>query len=76
LGNVYVADTNNHRIQKFAVKNNHESSVPPVATFTSNVTEGYAPLDVQFTDISENATGWNWHFGDGTNAASQNPSHI
>ena len=39
--------------------------VLPVANFSSNVTRGYAPLSVQFTDSSENATGWNWDFGDG-----------
>ena len=33
------------------------SLVLPVANFSSDVTEGYAPLTVQFTDLSENATG-------------------
>jgi PKD repeat protein len=28
----------------------------PVANFTSNITEGYAPLDVQFTNLSTDAT--------------------
>jgi PKD repeat protein len=39
----------------------------PTASFTSNVTSGSAPLDVQFTDSSLNATWWNWDFGDETN---------
>ncbi len=47
----------------------------PVASFTSNVTNGTAPLSVQFTDLSENATGWNWDFGDGVNSTEQNPKH-
>ena len=34
------------------------------------------PLLVQFTDLSENATGWNWDFGDGANSTEQNPMHI
>jgi len=37
----------------------------PIASFTSNVTEGLNPLDVQFTDTSANfPTMWNWSFGD------------
>ncbi len=49
--------------------------VLPVANFSSNVTSGYAPLSVQFTDLSKNATGWNWNFGDGANSTEQNPIH-
>ena len=49
--------------------------VSPVANFNSNVTGGYAPLAVQFTDLSKNATGWKWNFGDGTNSTQQSPVH-
>ncbi|WP_011308636.1 PKD domain-containing protein [Methanosarcina barkeri] len=56
-----------------------KSSTPtepaPVADFTADVTSGTAPLSVQFTDLSENATEWNWDFGDGTNSAEQDPVH-
>ena len=49
----------------------------PVANFTSNVTEGYAPLTVQFNDTSINSPAqWNWDFGDGTNSTEQNPVHV
>lgn len=34
----------------------------PVANFTSSVTNGQAPLSVQFTDTSENATERTWDF--------------
>jgi YVTN family beta-propeller protein/beta propeller repeat protein len=47
----------------------------PVADFTSNVTHGYPPLSIQFTDLSQNATGWNWDFGDGCNSTQRNPVH-
>jgi PKD repeat protein len=47
-----------------------------VANFSSNVTKGYAPLSVQFNDLSENATEWNWDFRDGENSADKNPVHI
>ncbi|AKB36589.1 hypothetical protein MSSAC_1999 [Methanosarcina siciliae C2J] len=50
-------------------------SVFPVANFSSNVSEGFEPLSVQFTDSSENATGWNWDFGDGAVSNEQNPVH-
>jgi PKD repeat protein len=40
----------------------------PVANFTANKTTGYAPLSVQFTDLSTgNPTSWKWDFEtDGT----------
>src|SRR5664280_2207160 len=50
--------------------------VYPVANFNTNVTSGYAPLSVQFNDLSENANAWNWDFGDGVNSTDQNPTHI
>jgi YVTN family beta-propeller protein len=34
----------------------------PVANFNSNITSGYAPLDIQFYDSSRNVKGWNWTF--------------
>ena len=50
--------------------------IKPVANFTSNVTSGYAPLTVAFTDKSKNnPTSWKWNFGDGTNSTLQNPTH-
>jgi PKD repeat protein len=50
-------------------------SVPPVADFTTNVSEGYAPLTVQFNDKSENTISFNWEFGDGTTSTDKNPIH-
>jgi YVTN family beta-propeller protein len=49
--------------------------VLPVANFSSNVTKGYAPISIQFTDFSKNSTEWNWDFGDGNNSTEQNPVH-
>ncbi|WP_292387354.1 PKD domain-containing protein [Methanosarcina sp. UBA5] len=40
-----------------------EFPVMPKAVFTSNVTVGYAPLTVEFTDISENASSLLWSLG-------------
>jgi YVTN family beta-propeller protein/parallel beta-helix repeat protein len=49
--------------------------VLPVANFSSNVTEGYLPLSVQFIDQSVNATEWKWDFGDGVTSTEENPIH-
>ena len=51
--------------------------IPPVASFSSNVTSGNAPLNIAFTDTSTGSpTAWNWSFGDGTaNSTVQNPTH-
>ena len=47
----------------------------PIADFSANITSGYAPLSVQFTDLSENATEWDWDFGDEATSIEQNPVH-
>jgi len=47
----------------------------PFANFSSNLTSGYAPLSVQFTDLSRNVDRWNWDFGDGSISNQQNPAH-
>jgi PGF-pre-PGF domain-containing protein len=50
----------------------------PVANFSSNVTEGYAPLTVQFNDLSQRATSRVWDFnGDGqTDSSDINPAYV
>jgi len=52
-----------------------QPKIYPIANFSSNVTSGYAPLSVQFNDLSENATGWNWDFGDGATSFEKDPTH-
>jgi uncharacterized repeat protein (TIGR01451 family) len=56
----------------------NDPNVPPilpVANFSTDVSSGYAPLSVQFTDLFENATGWSWDFGDGAISADRYPIH-
>jgi len=52
---------------------------PPEADFTADITNGYVPLMVNFTDLSVQGTGvideWYWDFGDGNNSFLQNPSN-
>ncbi|HWR24730.1 MAG TPA: PGF-pre-PGF domain-containing protein, partial [Methanosarcina sp.] len=47
---------------KFATITVSEEPELPVADFETNVSEGYAPLSVRFTDCSVHATGVNWDF--------------
>lgn len=45
------------------------------SNFTSTVITGIYPMQLQFTDLSTNATSWLWNFGDGNTSTLQNPSH-
>jgi PKD repeat protein len=48
----------------------------PVADFQVNITSGFVPLTVQFSDRSSgNPTAWLWDFGDGSTSTEQNPTH-
>ncbi len=52
------------------------SAAPPVADFSAEPTNGYAPLPVQFTDLSSNAPfSWDWSFGDGGTSTAQHPNY-
>ncbi|MFA5397341.1 MAG: PEGA domain-containing protein, partial [Methanogenium sp.] len=52
-------------------------NVAPITNFTATPLVGYAPLAVNFTDISTGSpTEWLWNFGDGQNATVQHPVHI
>ncbi len=52
----------------------------PLASFSTDTTEGLVPLTVQFTDNSLPRAGqiteWFWDFGDGITSTIQNPSHL
>lgn len=55
-------------------------SFPPTVDFIADVVSGYAPLQVNFTDLSVAGSGiitnWLWDFGDGYTSIEQNPQHI
>ena len=54
----------------------HIPSTKPVASFIAVPRAGPAPLVVQFTDTSLDATSWSWNFGDGSpQSVAKNPSH-
>lgn len=56
------------------------SDVIPAVDFSGDLTEGYTPLDVQFTDLSPNGSAqilsWYWNFGDGNSSTEQHPLHV
>lgn len=48
----------------------------PTASFTPDITSGFAPQAVNFTNLSSStATVFTWTFGDGNNSSSTNPSN-
>ena len=50
---------------------------PPIADFTADVTSGFLPLTVNFTDLSlDSVNTWDWDFGDGNTSNIQHPQHI
>ena len=72
-GNVYIADSDNKRIQVFSQR----GEPLPKASFSSNTTSGHIPLTVQFYDTSTgNPIAWFWTFGDGNTSTEQHPVHI
>ncbi len=56
-----------------------EEVTGPTADFIGDPTNGNAPLDVQFTDLStpgnDPIISWVWDFGDGTTSNAQHPNH-
>ncbi|HIA05652.1 MAG TPA: PKD domain-containing protein [Flavobacteriales bacterium] len=50
-------------------------TVTSCATVIASFTYSDSALAVDFTDLSVNADSWSWNFGDGFNAATQNPMH-
>ena len=54
-----------------------DSSDNVSAEFSANVTNGYAPLSVNFNDMSSGEIiSWNWSFGDQTFSSEPFPSHL
>jgi PGF-pre-PGF domain-containing protein len=49
---------------------------PAIANFNSNVTEGYAPLAVQFSDTSQNAISRVWDFNNDGKTDSSDPAPV
>lgn len=48
----------------------------PVASFTVSASQGCAPLNVLFTNTSQNAVSYVWNFGNGNSSSQVNPSNV
>jgi len=48
----------------------------PVADFSFNGADGFAPRTVTFTNKSQNAVSYLWDFGDGQSSSDMNPAHL
>jgi len=48
----------------------------PVASFTTNVSSGCAPLNIYFTNTSSQANSYYWNFGNGNTSTLPNPSMV
>jgi PGF-pre-PGF domain-containing protein len=59
--------------QEIIVQGNQQGKILPEADFDVDTSNG---LNVQFTDLSQNANSSNWNFGDGTNSTEYSPMHI
>lgn len=47
-----------------------------IPDFSMTPMSGCEPLQIQFTDLSQGAVSWEYHFGDGTTLSGQNVSHV
>ena len=70
-----VLSTADQSVSVLVTYKTYDSTLSPTASFTAAPMSGPAPLDVQFTDTSSNATSWAWTFGDGGTSTAQNPLH-
>lgn len=66
--------------QVIVVGGGSEPNTPPVARFTKNVTEGTAPLAIQFdasgsSDSDGSIVRYDWNFSNGATATGQKPSY-
>jgi len=86
--NTTAEDTGEHKIKATATDDGDGTKdaeitvtiilplVPPEAQFEATPLTGDIPLEVFFTDLSQNnPESWQWDFGDGENSTEQNPIH-
>lgn len=78
VGGVYTitltakSDAGTNKITKI-INILNEVKKMPVADFSFSGVNLRAPIQVSFTNLSENATSYNWDFGNGTNSTANSP---
>ena len=66
-----------HKSNDTIFRNVQVNDLPVSSSFTADKTNSCAaPLTVQFTNNSQNATSYLWDFGDGNTSTAENPSHV
>ncbi len=58
------------------IKQQYIHVMGPQTELTASAYEGCQPFTVNFTDLSINASGWMWSFGDGYTSTDRNPVHV
>lgn len=64
----------------YRLSNGLHNSGAPKLQYSADVTNGLAPVTVQFSSPATDSNGnsivnWSWNFGDGSSSTSQSPSH-
>jgi glucose/arabinose dehydrogenase len=77
-GNLYYISIGAQLVKR--IRYTGTANRPPVAAASANPTNGYAPLNVNFSsdgtsDPDGDTLTYSWNFGDGTTNASANPTH-
>lgn len=75
-GHAEEKDTGSGEPGENAIPAAKENMVASSIGFISSVSSGCAPLAVDFTNTSENATGFRWSFGDGGSSTEKDPSYV
>jgi len=57
-------------------KKDEKTSTTPVAKFSISGYEAPSPCTITFINVSENATSYQWSFGDGGTSVQSNPTHV
>lgn len=72
-GNISLTITDLNGCTASVSKTNIDEFVPVIS---ASSVQGCETLQVNFTDQSNGAVSWEWHFGDGSVSTLQNPSHF
>ena len=57
-------------------KSSNPVSDKPIAKFSISGYENATPCTITFINVSTNATGYQWNFGDGFTSTQSNPTHV
>ncbi|MSU59546.1 MAG: PKD domain-containing protein, partial [Pedosphaera sp.] len=70
-----LGGTSSLTLTNYITTTNAPPPPPPVVAFTADLTNGLAPLVVNFTNLTTGATNFAWDFGDGNISADADPAN-